>query len=92
MRGEVGLHRRCNPGEGVQVYRWTLRMEGAPHPNPLPVRTGRGSRGADAAANASYTIFQYLLMPDGQSLRARTSLACRSKVTETRGAQPQAQS
>ena len=42
---------RCDPGEGVQVYRWSNNAERAPHPNPLrasfarldPARAGRGS-------------------------------------------------
>ncbi|MGY3131839.1 hypothetical protein ACVWZM_002521 [Bradyrhizobium sp. USDA 4501] len=33
---------RCDPGEGVQVSPHSQLAEAAPHPNPLPVRTGRG--------------------------------------------------
>ena len=46
LRGEVGLHRRCNPGEGVPVYRWIATGERAPHPTLSPLARGEG---ADAA-------------------------------------------
>ncbi|MEH2685028.1 hypothetical protein DXU04_08105 [Bradyrhizobium diazoefficiens] len=36
------MHRRCNPGEGVQVSRPSRVWREAPHPDRLPVRTGRG--------------------------------------------------
>ncbi|RXH01555.1 hypothetical protein EAS61_07610 [Bradyrhizobium zhanjiangense] len=50
MRGEAGLHRRCNPGEGEspRIQLSPCLAERAPHPNPLPVRTGRGSTPAIA--------------------------------------------
>ncbi|MEH2489660.1 hypothetical protein V1280_005599 [Bradyrhizobium sp. AZCC 2230] len=35
--------RSCDPGEEVQVYRRSHVWREAPHPNSLPVRTGRGS-------------------------------------------------
>ena len=39
LRGEVGL--RSNPGEGVQVHqRAAAFAERAPHPNPLPAKSG----------------------------------------------------
>ena len=42
LRGEVGLHRRCNPGEGEppRVRLSTERAEAAPHPDLLPVKNG----------------------------------------------------
>ncbi|BAR63078.1 hypothetical protein NK6_9945 [Bradyrhizobium diazoefficiens] len=40
LRGEVEFDRRSNSGEGVQVTRRPLVLREAPHPNPLPVRTG----------------------------------------------------
>ena len=33
---------RCDPGEGVQVYRWSNSAERAPHPSPLPAGRGDG--------------------------------------------------
>ncbi|QOZ30573.1 hypothetical protein XH92_01640 [Bradyrhizobium sp. CCBAU 53421] len=56
LRGEVGLHRRCNPGEGVQVSPRSELAETAPHPNPLPARTGRGSITARASTIAGREI------------------------------------
>ncbi|RTM06523.1 MAG: hypothetical protein EKK33_32490 [Bradyrhizobiaceae bacterium] len=55
MRGEVGLHRRCNPGEGdsPRVNLSTIFAEPAPHPSPLPVRTGRGRRPTESRAAES---------------------------------------
>ncbi|HBY31914.1 MAG: hypothetical protein CFE30_19975 [Bradyrhizobium sp. PARBB1] len=46
VRGEVGSHRRCDPGEGESPRESSLTVisEAAPHPNPLPARAGRGSR------------------------------------------------
>ncbi|QBP19768.1 hypothetical protein Bdiaspc4_03900 [Bradyrhizobium diazoefficiens] len=54
MRGEAGLHRRCNPGEGEppRIQLPSFLRKQAPHPNPLsasktrrgPVRTARGRR------------------------------------------------
>ncbi|BAM91277.1 hypothetical protein S58_52980 [Bradyrhizobium oligotrophicum S58] len=48
-RGEAGLHRRCNPGEGDSPR--TVLAERAPHPDPLPVKDGERERtAADVAA------------------------------------------
>ena len=44
LRGEVGLHRRCNPGEGVPDYQRTLPSRIEPlTPTLSPRRAGRGS-------------------------------------------------
>src|SRR5260221_14653643 len=46
LRGEVGLHRRCDPGEGVPVYQLASASRIEPlTPTLSPRRAGRG-RGA----------------------------------------------
>src|SRR5437899_39239 len=52
----------------------------------------QSSASAVACDFVGYTIPRYLVMPDGQSFRALTSLACRPNVTETSGAQPSIES
>ena len=43
LRGEVGAHRKCDPGEGVQVCQLAPAFAvRAPHPDPLPASAGRG--------------------------------------------------
>ncbi|MGY3130620.1 hypothetical protein ACVWZM_001302 [Bradyrhizobium sp. USDA 4501] len=51
LRGEVGSHRRCDPGEGVQVYPRPILADAAPHPDPLPARAGRGRSGTASYAS-----------------------------------------
>ncbi|CCD91046.1 hypothetical protein BRAO375_1310069 [Bradyrhizobium sp. ORS 375] len=48
-RGEAGLHRRCNPGEGG--YPRTVLVERAPHPEPLPVKDGEREHTAAGATD-----------------------------------------
>ncbi|GLH75983.1 hypothetical protein SSBR45G_08910 [Bradyrhizobium sp. SSBR45G] len=47
VRGEAGLHRRCNPGEGGSPLGPV--PVAAPHPNPLPVKNGERERTGIAA-------------------------------------------
>ncbi len=49
VRGEAGLHRRCNLGEGDSPS--TVLVERAPHPNPLPAKNGERERTVCAATN-----------------------------------------
>ncbi|QOZ28248.1 hypothetical protein XH93_35065 [Bradyrhizobium sp. CCBAU 51753] len=44
LRGEVGSHRRCDPGEGGSPR--IDRVDRAPHPNLLPVKDGERGRSA----------------------------------------------
>ena len=55
LRGEVGLHRRCNPGEGDSPR--VELVEAAPHPDLLPVRTGRRRGRGDAAFSSTVRIW-----------------------------------
>ncbi|TFV46652.1 hypothetical protein E4K65_18960 [Bradyrhizobium niftali] len=42
MRGEAGLHRRCNPGEGaLRESSLTVCAEAPPHPDPLSASEAR---------------------------------------------------
>src|SRR5438874_4848830 len=64
LRGEVGS--RSDPGEGEPPRGTTITefLEPAPHPNPLPVRTGRGRReGSPNPAQLSHfaTLFPLAL-------------------------------
>src|SRR5690349_11744410 len=43
LRGEVGLHRQMQSGGGGTGLTACTTRASAPHPNPLPARTGRGS-------------------------------------------------
>ncbi|MDD1518117.1 hypothetical protein DCG74_16490 [Bradyrhizobium sp. WBAH42] len=49
MRGEVGLHRRCNPGEGVQVSR-SSHLRIGPSPRPSPRKNGEREKKDHASA------------------------------------------
>src|SRR5437762_5195439 len=62
LRGEVGSHRRCDPGEGALHVLSSIELaEAAPHPPrasearlvPLPVRTGRGRTATPPLATAA---------------------------------------
>ncbi|MGY3390887.1 hypothetical protein ACVWW6_003478 [Bradyrhizobium sp. USDA 3311] len=72
-----GIHVLCAAWQGV---------DGRDEPGHDAGETVGGSR------LGSYTIRRYQIVPDGQSFRARTSLACRSNFTETSGAQPSTES
>jgi hypothetical protein len=49
---------RCDPGEGVQVYRWTNMVERAPHPNPLPVKNGETEKRPHAESQRSCQLVE----------------------------------
>src|SRR5437868_423899 len=51
LRGEVGLHRRCNPGEGDSPR---VRMRGESPPNPLPVKNGERETQSSTFQRASF--------------------------------------
>jgi hypothetical protein len=49
LRGEVGSHRRCDPGEDVQVSRLNCTGGESPSPQPSPRKSGARERTAALA-------------------------------------------
>src|SRR5438552_833448 len=70
LRREVGL--RSNPGEGVPVSPPSALVEGAPHPNPLPARAGRGSA---PPLSYRYAAFACTVLQNSASRSANRNVA-----------------
>src|SRR5205085_11887842 len=79
LRGEVGSHRRCDPGEGVQVYRERNTTERGPSPQPSP-REGRGEGGQAVCSPYSASLTTSPAAPPAP-LAASRSAAAAPKTT-----------
>src|SRR5688572_19176141 len=77
LRGEVGLHRRCNPGEGVQGPSAVYTRGESPSPLPSP-REERGEGDDKERKHVAYFKCCHRNCPDnGRGQRRRTDFVAR---------------
>src|ERR1700736_4604049 len=86
LRGEVGLHRRCNPGEGEPPRASMFGICGSsPSPTPLPAKSGERAK-RSTAASRQFRFRNLLRQPRPQRrqpLRMVAPFADRGRIDRT---------